>query len=323
MRRLALLLLGAASCAAPPPPESPRDVPPPVASAPSTPARPAVPTAKPPLTPCQQAGHEQRQALGAFLDESRRFDPTSRGREIVAGWCRADSKGLWMLDIRDVVVEPGRIETIPYPFQRQGTFTGKMRVVRLDPSGKHTGADAWSSPPGEFELTEDFDNDGVPELLVPGVSGESKTLWTIRGGAVVRYPGTENLTIARLEDIDKDGRLDIVYGDPFLYPWEEGGFVPEFVAHNLSGGRISLDDAVALAPTITMCEEVPDRLAPDTLYPQSVVTVVCARLRGVPEKTLKPQIAALCRGKFGCAERAAHEAFAHAEPFFHLPPLKH
>lgn len=316
------LLLGAASCQAPLPPASPGDAPPATAElAPPPPPPPALPTAAPPLTPCQAVGREQRQALGAYLDEIRRFAPQASGRELVAGWCREDPKGLWALEFSEIKVEPGEMVQLPYLFERRGSFTGKIRLMRVDQAGKHVAAEGWKEQVGEIELTTDFDGDGVPELLVPdpGFSG-NRTLWTLRGGAVVRYPGTEKLSILRIEDHDKDGRLDIIYSSPFTWSWEEMPLAPEFLAHSLPDGRFSLDDAAAIERAQEQCEGIPATLAPNTMYPESLLTVMCARLRGAPEKTLVPRIKALCRGKFGCQESGAHYAWARAEPLFRLPP---
>jgi hypothetical protein len=258
--------------------------------------------------------------LAAFLDESRRFEPTASGRGLVAGWCRADAKGIWTLDFQEVAVTPGRLQALPYTYPVPASFTGKIRLERVDQGGKHLASVVWSAPPGELEVSEDFDGDGVPELLVQESGASTKTLWTVRGGAVIRYPGTERFSILRVEDSDKDGRLDLVYSDPFNGPWEEFNAPPEFLAHGLPGGGFSIDDAVALEQAQNLCDGMPAKLTSGILYPQSLYIVLCARLHGVPEKALVPQINALCRGKFGCQERAAHFAWARAEPFFHLPP---
>jgi hypothetical protein len=109
------------------------------------------------------------------------------------------------------------------------------------------------APPRFF----DFDGDGEPEIFLrrhahehEGPSEDEGLLLGWRDGQVRPYEGLP-ARYDRLEDVDQDGRPDLIY-----YPYAEereapcSGFGytwagPAFVAHSLHGGAFAVDDGVA------------------------------------------------------------------------------
>jgi hypothetical protein len=102
----------------------------------------------------------------------------------------------------------------------------------------------------------DFNGDGFPELLLHTVDGHHSgsgarhlSLWTFDGRTVTRYAGTEGLPIIHAEDVDGDGRPDLIldYDNTTNDEGTSSSLTPGNwkLAHSLPNGTFSTTDAVA------------------------------------------------------------------------------
>lgn len=132
-----------------------------------------------------------------------------------------------------------------------------------------TGVPSFQSAVGRApELLFDYDADGTPEVGVYE-SNWHHTLppevvlrvWTVKQGRILPYAPAENLSAVGVKDVDNDGRPDLLLdsrraffgadgcsypGDPACAPETHSSLQPDGVAHSLSNGRFSTNDAVAL-----------------------------------------------------------------------------
>ncbi len=159
-------------------------------------------------------------------------------------------------------------------------------------------------PPRTF----DFDGDGAPELyLAVDESGEEghearqQGLFSFASGKVVPYPLTKGLQMADLVDADGDGRPDLLLYAGYTESLEGcfSGFPteharPKFMAHSLSNGTFSTDDAAAKAYVKSWCPAPPAKIV-------SSYDAICARLFAKDEVTMKKEkarVAASCVGNY-------------------------
>lgn len=125
----------------------------------------------------------------------------------------------------------------------------------------------------------DLDGDGNPEVMLEledlGYEVEprkSVEIWSIKGGAFVRYPrdpklppqvGAERSLVA---DVDQDGRPDLYTSGPYSAvnrwvcgPGYDEQYVPaKFVVHSLPDGTFSDSDAIAKQVLRGWCPEPPN-----------------------------------------------------------------
>jgi hypothetical protein len=113
--------------------------------------------------------------------------------------------------------------------------SGPFRVVHLDAKGNRVVRDVADAAPGEefrveydaagignhadIEVLSDYDHDGVSEVLVrlEPMAGDNNhieiiSIETLKDGRIVRYAPADGFPIKGLEDVDGDGRRDIVFG---------------------------------------------------------------------------------------------------------------
>src|SRR5690606_37059072 len=115
---------------------------------------------------------------------------------------------------------------------------------------------------------------------------------------VSEYAHVPNRSIESFEDVDQDGRPDLIVQGDFRLQWLDcAGFsgpddlVP-LVAHSQPDGRFSLTDEVAKTHVRKLCPEaprsIPDYEANGDFEPwKTVHNVVCARVWGVsPDEVL-------------------------------------
>lgn len=194
----------------------------------------------------------------------------------------------------------------------------QVRVVRVDGAGTRTAGKsetitrAWHATRSlAVRALADYDGDGEVEVLreLDGHDHEGGpvhevTVLTFAKGAIGPYGPAERHAPVGVEDVDGDGRPDLVtrgpYGgvemsDAFGNAWPAGPAM--FVAHAKSDGTFALGDAESLAYTRAKCPARP-ALAfsrDDMVFAIGAQdTIVCARLRGVAKSEIDKQWNALC-----------------------------
>jgi len=146
-----------------------------------------------------------------------------------------------------------------------------------------------STYPG-LERAFDWDGDGTPEVVLrvaryvfEAPEPDTVTLYTARGGGVRPYAPAQGFEhILSVEDVDADGRPDLVLPSPWRHcdrcgmmgVWHEG---PTLTAHALPDGTFSTRDDVARAWVMRQCERAPRGGPGDAL---DVIDVACARAWG-------------------------------------------
>jgi hypothetical protein len=196
----------------------------------------------------------------------------------------------------------------------QGTFTALH-------AGKGAAAPRSSAPPDTARNATwppslevyDFDGDGEPELFTALLMGGGAREWivsrlfvTYKNGVVAPYARADGLPVDHFEDVDKDGRPDLVLeyeaGQSHLCDVE--GSVPKMVtlvAHTLADGTFSLTDAVArgeLAKRFA-CKGMPARVVQlpadaDAGGTIAETTIVCGRLFGAKKEDVVAEIDRVC-----------------------------
>ena len=151
------------------------------------------------------------------------------------------------------------------------------------------------------QLLGDYDGDGDQEALLvhewsehEGTGGAVSEVWTFASGVASRYAPAAGIDVTRAEDVDGDGKLDLVTAGPYakVTAWAPIGFSypigpPIFVEHALADGTFSMTDAVAVAFTRRRCAAARE----------DAEKIVCDRLRGESEAG-----ALAARKKAGCVD---------------------
>jgi hypothetical protein len=166
----------------------------------------------------------------------------------------------------------------PAPFERL-VGDGWYRAMRVEP-----------------RAVFDVDGDGAPELFVwigeiadeTVPRGEVRVL-SRRGGTIVPLDAAPGTPIDDVEDVDGDGRPDLVSCTPYCgsSPWgaspvPAGG--PRNVFRSRPDGTFSSQDPVVIAALRAACARAPTTLVPshpdESGYEEALTAVSCARLRG-------------------------------------------
>lgn len=171
----------------------------------------------------------------------------------------------------------------------------------------------------------DIDGDDVPELLVTGRNGQMPFIeggdtrahlaavykWTADGHLAIDPQIPAGVPYDHLVDGDGDGHFDLVSPRPF-FGLDEGNLGevelegPELLYHSLADGGVSRSDDAARAFAKKSCPARPTGLPKgEASLPifltdegdRAVHDVACARLWGVPEKTVASWVAAANGGK--------------------------
>lgn len=320
------------------------------ACAPAPPQRPPAPEAQPPRRdpvttsqappaassaarartspPCEQLEREARATLRPYFDEHRRAFGEFDGRAFARDLCWPDPRGAWALSPVEVKVEPSRVVRLPFPHDSQPAVSGTMRLVRASADGARAATDAM---PIAFPDTWRFDwsGDGVDEIAVPraGDAFPSLDVWTATARGVERYAPAQIVAARAVEDVDGDGRPDLLFTAPYdgkvasadgmdvaqAWSHEQGGFW--LVAHSRADGTFSTDDEVARAFARRGCA-LADQRGSDAISGELGVglRVRCARLRGETRREAEAIIARACKRREDCLDLPMLRAWAAATP---------
>jgi len=176
-----------------------------------------------------------------------------------------------------------------------------VKLVRIEgDAGEKSGAmmdatEHWSTQ-NTFALRalSDYDGDGSPEILlehsIEAHSAGTRTrasIWTMHAG-IERYAPAEKIDIAGTEDVDGDGRIDLLTRGPFGAVEADEGYMSAditpaiFVAHALPDGTFSTDDRVVRAYARDHCRTAARSIAGTReAASDDALAIVCARLHGV------------------------------------------
>jgi hypothetical protein len=140
----------------------------------------------------------------------------------------------------------------------------------------------------------------------------------MKGGQIQPYAAAKDFPIARVEDMDHDGRPDIVGYGPYRtrVPARCNGepqiaFGPSLMLHSLKDGTFAIADDVAINFVKTSCHSQTFEIARDDEKKvddeQTFENVACARMWGVAEGTISGIISSQCRpvsGEAACKDEA-------------------
>lgn len=295
-----------------------------VTQAPEASAPVAVVEAGPPVPP-------RSAACQAIHDASERVAATAKAQfpcivtpDVDQLGCATTAKSTWGFRI-DAIKEVAP----QLPGDSCASFGSLVNLVRIDASGSETseipnlflfrkddgGAEAgafykYNHASGRFAigLVEtkmfDWDGDGENEVFVKTRIGTSDfeeqsegSIIAWQGGKMVPYPPAADLPIDGVEDVDGDGRPDLVLRtwktrltDPTRTGTQPASNV-RAAAHSLADGTFSKKDAAAVAYLQKQCPAAPnlDGLTGGTLTDGDVIA--CALLWAVPPGKLDPLIA--------------------------------
>lgn len=154
----------------------------------------------------------------------------------------------------------------------------------------------------------DFDGDGVTELMLvsetvgaQGVSASTSSLWTRKGDAIVPYGRAPAFSFSGIEDVDDDGRPDLLSRldyDEIARPRCGNGFVvaPIFVFHSLPNGDFTAKDTVAKEHFERQCSKDPldVQLRNADSSSDFANAIVCARVHGATAEVVKRALEKHC-----------------------------
>lgn len=295
--------LGGACRPAEPPPPAPAAPEP--AAPPPAPASASAPAASASAPRAGGPCGDLREKNLAQLPPDRHEKPSTT--VALSGACYAAEQGAWGLRLIDWKLDDGandrwggRLKISHFSGDREVSWAPPRKSDK-EPEGIPLwyGLDYSDLQPPRLV---DLDGDKEPEIFVSvhqkeheGPGYVEAYLLTFKNGAITPYPGAPP-TLEALEDIDRDGRVDILY-----YPYREtregpcSGFGyrwsgPAHLAHGLAGGGFSVDDEVALAYLKRACPAPPGPFKkPPPLPTNTQVTAgdapaeLCALIWGQPE----------------------------------------
>jgi hypothetical protein len=246
--------------------------------------------------------------------------------------CVSSARGTWALVVERAVTSgpPGEAASSSIRFA--------VALVHVDAEGHETSVlpnkelhDTWKLDGGSLVTnvsleptwgsialavlgTFDYDGDGESEILLEGHAADeganrhTTEAWTFHDGKVVPYGPLRGVEILAVEDVDNDGRPDVVSAGPYARVQAVSGIggtyrvaPPLFARHSLPGGAFSEADAVARDFSRSKCPRKPlldFGTGPGaTQFNDDVAeSVVCARLWGATAAEIRRAWEAVCAG---------------------------
>lgn len=186
-------------------------------------------------------------------------------------------------------------------------FSGTRSLYRVTSFDSKTVA-SWDFDWGFYDQTiwsiqtTDYDGDGAAEILLGTTNrgAESDLLsyldvLTYRDDALMPYPLAAGLYMKRAEDVDEDGRLDLILYSPYTLQefWGLTGdpaFGPDVVAVSLADGSFTQTGAVAEAFLLSQCPQAPDLAELENwdgyFSEETFGVLVCAHYWGLPPEQI-------------------------------------
>ncbi len=310
------------------------------ASASATPA-PSASAATPPKpaksAACVALDAERAPVVARMRAMAESKDPLSRAaamgddvRTAFAECKETKSGGAWGLGIKDLtedeVLHGFQARAVAWHVDDKGAKTSFVLPSLL----KRLGDKSFQSHDNDrvvFDAltTFDFDGDGEEELIVAGHDQTKEGprepisyIVTVKNGKATAYAPAAGILFFRTEDIDHDGRPDLVTYGPYRAhtgarcndaPTAFNG--PAMLAHSLTDGTFSLTDGVAIGFAKQACDHAGFTVARDDQKnvddEQTLVNIACARLWGMSASQAVTEVAKNCRvltGDAACKETA-------------------
>jgi hypothetical protein len=304
------------------------------AATPSASSPPQLAAASPAASPhalCEALARDQRAALRPYFDEERRTSGAFDGRGFVRRFCWPDTAGVWGVSFSAIEVTPSKLIKIPYRSEAGPFVSATLSLVRVGLDGRRLSGKPrpYSWIAGQEGSAFDWNGDGVAELAFPQGAGSAElAIWTVASGAIAPYAPAADIAVRAVEDLDGDGRPDLLYTAPFSGEMElpdamdtslylrphEGGFW--LVAHALPDGTFSRDDEVAREYARKECPagdlDVRDRNWPEDEALAVAQAVRCAKLHGVERGKIEAFLDRKCKQRRGCLNEAKLRGWAAA-----------
>jgi hypothetical protein len=239
---------------------------------------------------------------------------------VLWGLCAHTERGVWALEYRDVAVSGADARW------DGAEINANVVVVHLDAQGKRSEAPAGTLRVAAFQFAGvrvgtpfDADGDGDDEVTLHGTRaapfsyGSSGILLTARGGKIAPYPKAQGIDVAGVEDVDGDGRLDLLTPGPFppddeivCGDWKGSNDPPLLLAAHARGdGAFSFDDAAAIAYAKKECPRAPSSVIVDAFSFDNRRNVRCARLWGASPAAVGAAVRKTCRAEAkGCPPKS-------------------
>ncbi|APR86813.1 hypothetical protein A7982_12162 [Minicystis rosea] len=310
--------------------------------APSVTSATPTPSKEPPRDACAPFNDAARDDLVSKIPRRDDFSPDWFAEHV----CVATPRGLWAIAYDHVKVTP--VAGPSADSSGSVEIDAPWSLVHVDAAGKRTAMHGGTLHIASYRAADarvfepfDYDGDGDDEVLLrtshgSWSAGESEGhVMTARGGTVTRYAPAASIDVAGVEDVDGDGRPDLLTFGPYRPETQWCSFEPdpagrvELVAHALPGGDFSLKDAAASAFAKRACPAKPTALTVDKFDAGSMTAVRCARLWGRSEAEAVRAIRRTCtgqleqcgqHGKGNCLHFDAMMAWAKATPPLQLTP---
>lgn len=336
-----VLLLALAGCVR-------RPIPPAPVSACERPSRPVAaiaPSPTPsPQTPCERAYAASVARLRALPpvpreegesgDAEESHNATILSDESPFRFCHTSPRGTWSVEVESLRrwhMEGEADAEVGY------AYGGRWALVFTTPDGRRAVAHPEPDPRGNYNsegtnivianglvgmfperfAAFDYDGDGTPEIVsvLSTVQHEAPRysraqVWTVQDGRVVLYAPAQGIAAVDVEDVDEDGRPDLIthLGYEQLSGARGSGFEyhmvgPRFAAHATAAGGFATDDAGAIAAARRAC---PPRAGSVIAYSEgepgrryvldfeTAHAIVCARVRGAAPGPIVREVRRAC-----------------------------
>jgi hypothetical protein len=226
--------------------------------------------------------------------------------EIPPAPCFAAADGAWTFEPKEVAFgeESGASIDATVAYVRRSD-----RATLARSSATYAIGNLGTSHALEALVLFDYDGDGLVELFfkdewsetAEGQTGVDTHMASVKGGKVTSYAPAEAIAWTGADDVDDDGRPDLLIGHRAEADRDCAGNVPgeslsifALVAHSLPNGTFSVDDSIAATYAKAQCPQAPAHV----VTPKGAAidcdatarNALCARLWGVKAPAIEAEI---------------------------------